>query len=143
MKVKKINLALPCYYSADELSEKSNRLADVILAIGEIEIRKSNAAKAYKEELEGLYSESGKLSHQIKDRKELRAVDCVCEMNTPNVGEKTIIRMDTGEIVRVEPMTEDERQEEIEFEPTLHAPQGETNATPTTEAEGAGAVLNN
>jgi hypothetical protein len=32
------------------------------------------------------------------------------------VGEKTIIRLDTGEQVRVEPMTEDERQEEIEFD---------------------------
>jgi hypothetical protein len=116
MKIKKLSLQLPCQYSDDELAEKRDRLSDVIIAIGETEFRKTTAAKAFKEELDGLYSESGKLAHQIKDREETRMVDCVCEMNKPQVGEKTTVRLDTGEMLKVEVMTDEERQEEIVFD---------------------------
>lgn len=116
MKIKKLALALACQYSDAELAEKRDALADVILAIDKVENRKSEAAKAFKEELDGMYAQSGRLAHQIRAREEQRMVDCICEMNKPNVGEKTTIRIDTGEMLKVEVMTDDERQEEIVFD---------------------------
>ena len=35
--------------------------------------------------------------------------------NDPEIGKKTIVRMDTGEVVGVEDMTDDERQERLSF----------------------------
>ena len=65
--------------------------------------------------MDGLYAECSKLSYQIKKRAELRPVDCAVQMNNPRVGEKTIVRLDTGEMVKIEMMTDYERQEEIDF----------------------------
>jgi len=115
MKVKRIGLQLPCIYNDEELAAKRDELSDTIIAIAEVEDRKSRVAKSFKEELDGLYATSGTLARDIKRRNEERLVDCVVEWNKPNVGEKTIVRLDTGEMVKIEVMTDDERQDEIEF----------------------------
>ncbi len=115
-KVVKLSMQLECAYGDDELAEKRDALADATIAVGEVEFRKSSAAKAFKEELDALYAKCGQLSRQIRARSEFRMTDCVIEMNKPNVGEKTTIRLDTGEMVKVEVMTDSERQEEIEFD---------------------------
>lgn len=57
-KVTKLSMQLPCQYTDVELAEKRDALADVIMAIGKTEERKSSAAKAFKEELDGLYASS-------------------------------------------------------------------------------------
>src|SRR5262249_33052623 len=44
---------------------------------------------------------------------ENRDVECLVEFHKPVVGQKTTIRTDTGEIVAVEDMTEDEKQERL------------------------------
>jgi hypothetical protein len=115
MKVKKLSLTLPCQYTDAELADKRDALADITIAIDTVENRKSDAAKAFKEELDGMYANCGKLAHQIRAREEHRLIDCIVEMNKPQVGEKTTIRLDTGEMLKVEVMTDAERQEEIDF----------------------------
>jgi hypothetical protein len=115
-RAKKLSLQLDCVYSELEMVEKRDHLATVIVEIQAVEERKSSVARALKEELDGLYAESNKLAHQIKRRSETRLTECVVEYERPNAGEKQTIRLDTGELVKVELMTEDERQEEIEFD---------------------------
>ena len=113
---RKTTLELRCEYSDDELAFKRDELSTVIVHQGAVETRKAEVNRGLKEELDGLYARASALAHQIKRRGENRPVECLVEFHKPNVGEKTIIRLDTGEQVRVEPMTEDERQEEMEFD---------------------------
>jgi hypothetical protein len=115
MRTKKISLQLEVSYSEAELTEKRDHLAAVIVEIGAIEQRKVSVAKTFKEELDGLYSDSSRLAHQIRRKSEERSVECKVIYDSPNIGEKTVVRLDTGEQVRVEPMSQDEQQEEIEF----------------------------
>src|SRR3954465_1690513 len=115
-RAKKLSLQLDCAYNDTELAEKRDHLATVIVEIQAVEERKTSVARALKEELDGLYAESNKLAHQIKRRSETRLTECVVEYERPNAGEKQTIRLDTGELVKVELMTQDERQDEIEFD---------------------------
>jgi hypothetical protein len=113
---KKATLTLRCEYTDAELAFKRDELSTVIVRQSEVELRKAEVNRDFKEELDGLYSRASELAHQIKARGESRSVACLVEFHKPNVGEKTIIRLDTGELVRVEVMTEDERQEEFGFD---------------------------
>ena len=113
---KKATLTLRCEYTDAELAFKRDELSTVIVRQSEVELRRSEVNRGFKEELDGLYSRASELAHQIKARGESRDVECVVEFHKPNVGEKTIVRLDTGELVRVEVMTEDERQEEFGFD---------------------------
>jgi hypothetical protein len=115
MMKKKMTLSLRCDYTDTELGLKRDELSCVILRQGDVEQRKAEVNREFKQELDGLYSRASELAHQIKARGQDRAVECVVEFHKPNIGEKTIIRLDTGEMVRVEVMTEEERQEEIDF----------------------------
>jgi hypothetical protein len=115
MMKKRITLSLRCEYSDLELAEKRDELSTVICRQGEVEQRKAAINREFKEELDGLYSRASELAHQIKARSQDRAVECVTEFHKPNIGEKTVIRLDTGEMVRVEVMTDEERQDEIDF----------------------------
>src|SRR5262249_49794540 len=115
MMKKKITLSRRCEYSDLELTEKRDELSTVICRQGEVEQRKAEVNREFKEELDGLYSRASDLAHQIRARGQNRPVECVVEFHKPNVGEKTVIRLDTGEMVRVEVMTEEERQDEIDF----------------------------
>jgi hypothetical protein len=113
---KKATLTLRCEYTDAELAFKRDELSTVIVRQAEVEQSKAAVNRGFKEELDGLYSRASELAHQIKARGESRDVECLVEFYKPNVGEKTIIRLDTGELVRVEVMTEDERQEEFGFD---------------------------
>lgn len=115
MKIIKMSQRLRCEYTDLELDEKRDELSEAVIKAGEVEGTKADAAKHFKDQLDILYARSAELSQQIKARGEHRLVDCAVEMNKPNVGEKTVIRLDTGEMVEIKVMTDDERQEEIEF----------------------------
>ena len=114
-KAKKVGLQLECAYTDAELAEKRDELAGVIIEVQAVEERKKSANSSFKEMLDGLYSQSSELAHQIKSKGEFRLTDCAIEYNSPNIGEKTTIRLDTGEVVKTEPMTHEERQDEIDF----------------------------
>lgn len=110
---KKITLSLRCEYSDEELAEKRDEMSNVVLGAHEVEARKADAAKAFKEQLEALYSRLDVLARQVKNRGESRAVDCAVTLNKPTIGIKQIVRLDTGEFVKDELMTDDERQENL------------------------------
>lgn len=110
---KKREMSLRCEYTDVELAEKRDELSTVILGAVEVEKRKAGAAKEFKEMLDALYSRAGILAQQIKNRGENRETDCIVELHKPAEGMKTTIRLDTGEIVVTEPMTEEEKQEQL------------------------------
>lgn len=68
------------------------------------------AAKKYRDRLVGLDERQRKLGRVIRDRAESRMVQCVALYHTPVEATKRIVRLDTGEVVREEPMTQGECQ---------------------------------
>jgi hypothetical protein len=58
----------------------------------------------------------GDLARKINQRHEMRDAECTALMNTPRVGVKSIVRVDTGEVIREDRMTVDELQEKFAFD---------------------------
>lgn len=80
--------------------------------------RKRDLVKAMNEEITGIEEEITSLAVKLKAHGESRETECVVKFHTPNVAEKTIVRVDSGEIVAKEPMTPEECQEHLFSEGT-------------------------
>ncbi len=90
--------------------------------------------KSFKDRLDGLAEQQRDLAKVIGDRVEERMVACVVEYHAPCEGTKRVVRTDTGEVVREEPMTDAEKQlnlfaAQAEFAQFLES-QGLTGAAP-------------
>jgi hypothetical protein len=108
---KKLSLQLRCEFSQQELDDKRDRLSTALLEYDKVEDEKREASKCYTESLKALRGEMRSLSKQINCKGEDRAVDCFARFHDPSIGFKTFVRLDTGEVVKTEQMTDDERQE--------------------------------
>jgi hypothetical protein len=115
--VKRTNLSLPREFTPDELQAKANELALVIEALDKLEEDKAQTSKEFSETIKSFRSRMNGLAKAIRTRGETRLVECVVRMNCPNPLEKSTVRLDTGELVKTEPMTQEERQERL-FEKT-------------------------
>ncbi len=96
----------------------AQQLGLTTLRIDEVEAAKASANKEWKEELSGLREDTRKLSRALQSRKELRAVVCLVQYHSPVQATKRLIRKDTGEHFRDEPMDGQECQANL-FEPDL------------------------
>lgn len=70
----------------------------------------------YKRIIETAWGNMRRYSGLFHDGFEMRDVKCKVLWNQPSAGEKTTVRLDTGEQVAVEPMSAEERQEELPLE---------------------------
>lgn len=99
--------------------EQKLRLADSITSavarLKSAQDAKKLADAQFKEQIDEQLVNIVQFSQLYRDGGEDRPTDCKILWNTPNVGEKTFVRLDTGEELLVEAMTMDERQEEIAF----------------------------
>jgi hypothetical protein len=111
--MKKVTLALHCDYSPEELNERRDELATVVLRHHEVERQKADSMKDFKERLDALDTRRDQLAHQIRDKGEPRAVECAVDMNRPQPGIKRTSRLDTGEFVKDELMTDQDRQQNL------------------------------
>ena len=111
--MKRITLSLHCEFSDDELAAKAQELSQATIELRDTEEEKAEVSKSYGEHIKELRSRMSGLAKAYKARGETRLVDCVVRMNEPEPLQKTTIRTDTGEIVKVEPMTDEERQQEL------------------------------
>lgn len=72
--------------------------------------------KAHDEAIEKIESKINHVTRLLCEGWEYRDVPCKVLYNNPRDCEKTIVRLDTGEEVAVEPMTEEEKQESLPME---------------------------
>ena len=115
--MKRLNLSLRCEFTPDELATKAAELSQATIELRDEEEEKASVSKEYSERIKEIRSRMSSLAKAYKSGGETRIVECVVRMNCPNPLEKTTIRLDTGEVVRTEPMTDEERQEKL-FEET-------------------------
>lgn len=84
-------------------------------AIDDIDAEEAVFKSQIKERRSGLAQSIQTLSRNISMGFEMRNIPCVAQYDKPNINEVTYVRLDTGEIVKTRPMTESERQQELEF----------------------------
>lgn len=96
---------------------KTQDMAACIGEIDDVESRKADANKAFRRELAELDERMRRIAHQVRTRTESRMVSCEITFHQPQLGYKRTVRLDTGEIVREEPMTDEERDSRLFEEP--------------------------
>jgi hypothetical protein len=111
--VKRVNLSLHCEFSDEELQAKAQGLSQATIELREVEEEKAAVSKEFTDQIKEIRSRMSGLAKAYKARGETRLVECVVRMNDPAPLQKTTVRLDTGEVVKVEPMTEEERQEKL------------------------------
>lgn len=109
----KSKLTLFCNFTGEEMDAKGDAMSTACLEYDRVEEEKKSASSVYTDQLKALRGEMRQLAGQIRKKGVERPVDCAVQFHTPDVGNKTIIRLDTGEMVKVEPMSAEERQENL------------------------------
>jgi len=107
---KKIEIELACSLSDDEVRSRGDYLVELIARMDAVSEERSNVAKRYKDQLSGLAETQRKVASAIRTRCEIRMVRCWVTYHEPCEGMKRVVRMDTGDVVSEEPMTDAEKQ---------------------------------
>ena len=113
MKVRETEKMLRYTFSREELLEIGKKLAEANGRKVQIDSDQKRVVSDFKAQAAKADSEIGSLSQNISSGYDLRMVKCVIEYNSPIVGQKTIRRLDTFEVVETLPMDSGEMQEEL------------------------------
>lgn len=103
--MKKIMQELLCELTPEELLHRGQALSAASEDYVRVEGDKKSAMAGFKEQLEDLRMSIARLSGAIRAKAEARLVECAVEYHSPVQATKRIVRLDTGEFVRDEPMT--------------------------------------
>jgi hypothetical protein len=115
-------------FSPDELRQKGQDLAHALEKRDEMEIVEKGRREAFKGEWEEISGQVRMISSHIRRRGMLKPVACLIRFHHPLVGTKQIVREDTGEVVKEEPMSASECQEHL-FERQPEEPRADAVAT--------------
>lgn len=112
---------MQCALSQDELLARLEEHRATVNALRDLDEERKFVIRQLGERKKRLQAEEIRLDSVCNQKWENRDVECLIEFHKPVVGQKTKIRTDTGEIVCVEDMTDDEKQghlfeEKAEFE---------------------------
>lgn len=141
-------------YTPDERREKGQQLADTHIRLGSVTEELDRIKSDYKAKIQTHEAEISTLSTQVSTGYEMREYVCFYEYDQPEKGKKTLRRKEPPcDVVRVEEMTEADRQTVIEsIEKQMEQPEQPEqpgsivpfvaqppatprNATPSTNAE--------
>lgn len=100
-------------FTTDELLQMGNDLALSRIRLEEIEAEEKVMKAQIKERTSGVEQTIGTLSRKVIDKYEMVNVDCTPLWDTPNVGEVSLKRSDTGEIAKIRVMSQIERQMDL------------------------------
>jgi hypothetical protein len=110
LRIKKSKEYLKCEFIEHEILEFGNELARKHSEITELEEMKKRVVSDFKAKTDAAEAEASILARKIQNKHEYRDVEC---QEVYNYVDKsvTIVRNDTGEIVKTRDMREDEKQE--------------------------------
>lgn len=92
-------------------------------SLAAIEEEEEYIKASFKERKKSVEQTIGKLSRDIGSGFTMQNIECKWIYDSPNVGEVSYSRIDTGEIVKTRPMSLQERQQELPLEPVAVNPQ--------------------
>lgn len=98
-----------CVMTDAERIAKGEALARSAFEMTALEDAKAAAGRDFTNRIKNLKTEQGKLADEVKTGTEMRDIECV---EKPDWRQHivTVVRCDTGEVVRTRPMTPSERQ---------------------------------
>lgn len=105
-------------FTPAELLELGAELARESQIIDDLHQEQKKLAAQFKFAVSDAEGRRWKLARKINEKSEMRDAECVVRLHTPVVGKKSLVRLDTGEIVREEKMTPAEMQDQLPFEGT-------------------------
>jgi hypothetical protein len=109
----KVKEYLRYQFSEEETREIAKHLALSVTNKTRAEEEQKSAVAQFKQRIELEVAMIQRLSNNINMGWEMREIECVVEFHKPKQGIKTIIRLDTGEIVRELKMSGGELQEKL------------------------------
>jgi uncharacterized protein (UPF0335 family) len=115
MKTKTVTRQLYVQLTDSELTEKGEELATITRRIRELEDEKKSIVKTMGEAIKEQQGTANYVADVIKSGAQLRPVKCAVAASGVEPGKAVVTRLDTHEVVEVRPMTDEERQEELEF----------------------------
>lgn len=115
MKTKKVAEYLKYQFSPEETHENAKQLARKNQQLTELDLKKKQMAADLKSELDTATAETARLARWVNDEYDFRMVDCEVILDSPEAGQKTLYRLDTGEVVKTEKMTPEELQQVLQF----------------------------
>lgn len=115
IKERSIKMRLKHQLTTEEKRELAESMADNQAKLEELEDEKKAVASDYKSRIETVQGEIRRESNTYRQGWELRDIQC-SEIQDFDKGIVTVVRLDTGEEVKVRPMTHDERTLELPFE---------------------------
>ena len=113
--LKPITKFLPCKLTDQELLDYGAELGSTIQDISAEEARQTSMKTELKARMTALEAKSAELSTKITRQEELRDVKVEPRLDF-KAGIYREVRTDTGEVIRERPITDDERQEELEID---------------------------
>jgi hypothetical protein len=113
--VRKIVEHLDVELTDEELLQCGSMMADAEYKYAALDREKKASAESFKERMDREQHIINDNARLIKEKIERRPVDCHVTLNEPE-GQKTCVRLDTGEVVWIKPLTEDEKQLRFEVE---------------------------
>ena len=99
-----------------ERLQMGNRLAEAYNGLATLDEEEASMKAKIKERRSTLEATVGSLSRELGTGWTMENVKCRLDYDTPNPFEVSYVRIDTGEIVKTRPMTDQERQAEIPFD---------------------------
>jgi len=112
----KTKIELPVPLTQESKAKIGEQMAKTELLINQREANKKAITNKMSEEIKDLEAELYGLAKQFENNATNAEVECEVKFNTPQQRQKTIIRLDTNEVVKVYDMSEAEVRE---FEPEL------------------------
>jgi len=102
-------------FSEEELLAIGLELGNTNQQIYDFRSGRTAAMKSLAASIKGAEQRAAELTTMLVRKSEMRDVEVVAVMDTPEAGLKTIVRADTSQVLRVAVMTLEERQTALDF----------------------------
>ena len=106
---------LACKLTTQDRATAANQLAEAIQNLEALDIQHKTDTKNFNSLKQQFAGSVHRLSREVANGEAVRSVDCELRLNYTTLA-ASLVRTDTGEIVETRPMTEDEKQEDLDFE---------------------------
>lgn len=115
-KTRAIKSNLDYHFTEVELIALGKELGECQLNLRRLDDDRKMVADEWKAKISSAEGHINSLSNKVSSGYEYRDIECTVTMNTPHPGDKTVTRNDTGAMVKIMPMDESEKQDELPLE---------------------------
>lgn len=116
LEVLKTKQSLKCIFTEQEILKLGKHLAEKTARKSQIEAEKKTVSKQFDAQIAEVEAQIEQDTSHIQSGYEYRNIDCTVTYGEPDATQKTVRRMDTGEIVEVVTLNGEEMQRKLNFE---------------------------